>query len=156
MPVDTLREFLDRNRIRYVTISHSPAFTAQEIAASAHIPGREVAKAVIVKLDGKLAMTVLPASHQVDLERLASVAGAQRAEIAHEEDFVALFPGCELGAMPPFGSHYGMETFMAESLREDEDIAFNAGTHTELIRLPLEDFMRLEEPTIVDFSALAA
>jgi len=156
MAVDALKEFLDRNRIRYVTIGHSPAFTAQEIAASAHIPGKDVAKAVIIKLDGKLAMAVLPASHQVDLRRLAKAAGAGNAELAHEKDFAARFPGCELGAMPIFGSLYGMRTYVAESLTEDENIAFNAGTHTELIRLPLEDFLRLEEPKILDFSALAA
>ena len=156
MPVAALREFLDRSQTRYVRISHSPAFTAQEIAASAHIPGKEVAKAVIVKVDGRLAMAVLPASHKVDLTRLASVAKAMSVELAHESEFAALFPGCELGAMPIFGSLYGMTTFVAESLTEDEDIAFNAGTHTELIRLPLKDFMRLEEPKVLDFSAQAA
>jgi Ala-tRNA(Pro) deacylase len=156
MPSKTIKEFLNRNHVKYVSIGHSPAFTAQEIAASAHIPGKEVAKAVIVKMDGKLAMSVLPASHQVDLERLRSFAGATTVELAHEKDFAAMFPGCELGAMPPFGSLYGMATFVAKSLTEDEEIAFNAGTHTELIRLPFREYMRLEEPKVLDFSLKAA
>jgi Ala-tRNA(Pro) deacylase len=104
MPVEKLREFLDRNRIKYVVISHSPAHTAQEIAASAHIPGRNMAKTVIVKLDGRLAMAVLPASELVDLELLADAAFAQRAELADEEEFEDRFPDCQLGAMPPFGN----------------------------------------------------
>jgi Ala-tRNA(Pro) deacylase len=153
MPVQALREFLDRNRIKYVTISHSPAHTAQEVAASAHIPGRAMAKTVIVKLDGRLAMAVLPASEMIDLELLADAAFAQRAELADENEFRDRFPGCELGAMPPFGNLYGMDVYVADSLAEDDEIAFNAGSHTEVIRMQYPDYARLVKPRILRFGA---
>lgn len=152
MPVKKLREFLDRHQIKYVTISHSQAFTAQQIAASAHIPGKELAKTVIVKLDGKMAMAVLPASFQVDFELLKEATGARRVELADEEEFKYLFPQCEVGAMPPFGNLYDMEVYVAESLTEDREIAFNAGSHTELIRMAYIDFERLVQPKVLTFS----
>src|SRR5919109_531381 len=100
MPVKKLQEFLDAQHVKYVTIRHSPAYTAQEIAASAHIPGKEVAKTVMVKLDGRLAMAVLPASLQVNFERLQRAAGVSQAELASEQEFRDRFPDCEVGAMP--------------------------------------------------------
>jgi Ala-tRNA(Pro) deacylase len=153
MPVEALREFLDRNRIKYVVISHSPAHTAQEIAASAHIPGREMAKTVIVKIDGRLAMAVLPASELVDLDLLADAAFAQRLELAEEEEFEDRFPDCQLGAMPPFGNLYGMDVYVAESLAEDDEIAFNGGSFTELVRMAYADYARLVKPRILRFGA---
>lgn len=152
MPVKKLREFLDRHQIKYVTISHSQAFTAQQIAASAHIPGKELAKTVMVKLDGKMAMAVLPASFQVDFELLKEATGARRVELADEEEFKYLFPQCEVGAMPPFGNLYDMDVYVAESLTEDREIAFNAGSHTELIRMAYIDFERLVQPKVLTFS----
>jgi Ala-tRNA(Pro) deacylase len=153
MPVKTLKKFLDENGVKYVTISHSRAFTAQEIAASAHIPGRELAKSVVIKLDGKMAMVVLPASYKIDFDLLAEVAGAGKVELATEREFRDAFPECEVGAMPPFGNLYGMDVYVAETLAEDEDIAFNAGSHTELIRLAYADFEKLVKPTVVKISA---
>ncbi len=153
MPVEKLRELLDRNRIKYVVISHSPAHTAQEIAASAHIPGSEMAKTVVVKLYGRLAMAVLPASELVDLELLADAAFAQMAELADEAEFGDRFPDCELGAMPPFGNLYGMDVYVADSLAEDEEIAFNAGSYTELVRMAYPDYARLVKPRILRFGA---
>jgi Ala-tRNA(Pro) deacylase len=153
MPVAKLKEFLDKNRIEYVTISHSPAYTAQTIAAAAHIPGKELAKTVMVKLDGKMAMAVLPASYRVDLDLLRNVSGAKDVGIASEQEFKDLFPGCEVGAMPPFGNLYDMQVFVTESLAEDEEIAFNAGSHTELMKLAYVDFERLVQPTVVKFSS---
>jgi len=149
MPVKQLQEFLDQHQVKYVTIRHSPAYTAQEIAVLAHIPGQEVAKTVMVKLDGRLAMTVLPASCHVDFERLQNAVGVSQAELASERAFRDLFPDCDVGAMPPFGNLYGLEVLVAESLAEDEEIAFNAGTHTELMRLAYKDFDRLVQPRIV-------
>jgi len=153
MPVEALREFLDRNRIKYVVISHSPAHTAQDIAASAHIPGREMAKTVILRLDDRLAMAVLPASELVDLELLADAAFAQKVELADEEEFGDRFPDCQLGAMPPFGNLYGMDVYVADSLAEDEEIAFNAGSFTELVRMAYSDYARLVKPRILRFGA---
>ncbi len=151
MPAAKLQQFLDDKGVRYVSIKHSPAFTAQEIAAEAHIPGREVAKTVMVSLDGELAMAVLPASRQVDLEALKEVTGADQVEICAEADFADEFPECETGAMPPFGNLWEMDVYADESLAADEEIAFNAGTHSELVRLAYEDFVRLVEPEVGRF-----
>ena len=152
MPVKKLREFLDSQHIEYVAISHSPAFTAQKIAASAHIPGKELAKTVMIKIAGKMAMAVLPASYRVDFDLLRKASGAGEAELADEQEFKYSFPECELGAMPPFGNLYEMDVYVAESLAEDEEIAFNAGSHTELISMKYADFERLVKPTVVKFS----
>ncbi len=153
MPVQKLKQFLDENHVKYVTISHSPAYTAQEIAASAHIPGKELAKTVMVKIDGKMAMAVLPASFQIDFERLRKLAGAENVELAGEDEFQSLFPNCEVGAMPPFGNLYGMDVYVESHLTEDEQIAFNAGSHTELVKLAYKDFERLVKPKVGSFSA---
>jgi Ala-tRNA(Pro) deacylase len=153
MPVQALKNFLDQNGVKYVVISHSPAFTAQEIAAKAHISGEEVAKTVIVKIDDRLAMAVLPASLKVDLPELQQAIGAGRIEIAKEEEFRSRFPECDLGAMPPFGNLYGMDVYVADNLVEDEEIAFNAGSFTELIKLAYSDFERLVRPRVLHFAA---
>ena len=144
-----LQEYLDEKQVRYVSIKHSPAFTAQEIAAAAHIPGREVAKTVIVKVDGVMAMVVLPAPQMVRMNHLRAQLDADRVELATEEEFKDRFPDCEVGAMPPFGNLYDMDTFVEESLTEDEEIAFNAGTHTELLRMTFEDFKAIVGPKIL-------
>lgn len=147
MPVARLKQFLDEQHVKYVTIGHSPAFTAQEVAERAHIPGKQLAKTVMVKVDGELAMVVVPASRQVKLSQLAKSLGAKNVELATEDEFRDAFPDCELGAMPPFGNLYGMQVFVSETLREDDEIAFNAGSHSELIRLPYTDFERIVKPT---------
>ena len=152
MPLRTISRYLDEHGIKYVTIRHSRAFTAQKIAAAAHIPGKEIAKTVMVRIDGKMAMAVLPGSHKIDLDRLREIAGAREVELATESDFSRMFPECETGAMPPFGNLYGMPVFVAESLSKDDEIAFNAGSHTEIIRMAYEDYERLAEPKILKFS----
>ena len=152
MPVDRLRKYLEENHVKYLTVSHSPAFTAQEIAASAHVPGRELAKTVIVKVDGKMAMVVLPAPDKVSAHRLKEVSGARDVELASEKEFADLFPRCEVGAMPPFGNLWDMEVFADTHLREDEFIVFNAGSHTELVRLAYADFERLVHPKVAELS----
>lgn len=119
MPTKKLKAFLDENDVRYVTMKHSRAYTAQEMAAKTHISGKEVAKTVIVKVDGKLAMMVLPASYQVDFKLLKQLFGTQQVTLATESEFEYFFPDCEVGAMPPFGNLYDMEVYVAESLAED-------------------------------------
>ena len=156
MPATKLKEFLDANNVKYSTLTHSTAYTALEIASLAHVKGQELAKTVIVKLDGRMAMAVLPASRQVNLPFLKTAAGAKTASLATEAEFRDLFPGCETGAMPPFGNLYDMSVFVDESLSKDKEIAFNAGTHKELIRLAYEDFARLVHPKIITFAAKAA
>ncbi len=154
MPIRKLRDFLDSNHIRYFIISHSPVYTAQEVAASAHIPGKELAKTVMVTIDGKLAMAVLPASYKLDFDKLKDAAGTRDALLASEEDFADMFPGCEVGAMPPFGNLYGMKTYVAEELAGDEEIVFNAGNHMELLRLSYADFEQLVKPLVVPLTVI--
>ena len=149
MPAQQLKSFLDNNHVKYKTISHSPEYTALETAASAHIPGKELAKTVIVKVDGEFAMAVLPASMHVNLSRLKGAAGVGSTELASEGEFESLFPDCEVGAMPPFGNLYDMPVFVAEELAEDDQIAFNAGSHTELVQIAFSDFDKLVHPRIV-------
>lgn len=149
MALQRLKEYLDRNEVKYVSIRHSPAYTAQEVAASAHIPGRELAKSVIVRLDDRLAMVAVAASEKVSLANLKQASGAKEAEIAEESEFKDRFPGCELGAIPPFGNLFDMEVYVSETLTRDEEIAFSAGSHSELMRLHYADFKRLVEPKVV-------
>lgn len=152
MPVRKLKEFLDREKVKYVSIIHSTAYTAQEVAASAHITGRELAKTVIVELDGKMAMAVLPANRKIVLQDLREVTGSDQVKFASEEEFRKMFPDCETGAMPPFGNLYGMDVYVAEALTRNEEIAFNAGSHTEVLRLRYHDFERLVHPRVVSFT----
>ena len=152
MPVRKLKEFLDQNGVRWVSIIHSPAYTAQEVAASAHVRGRDLAKTVMVKVDGKPVMVVLPASQRVDFQVLREVTGGQNVVLASEAEFRELFPDCEAGAMPPFGNLYGMDVYVAPKLAEDEEIAFNAGSHTELMKLRYADFERLAKPKVAAFA----
>ena len=154
MPVEKLKNFLDENNVKYITIRHSPAFTAQQIAASAHVPGKELAKTVMIKIDGNMAMAVLPASYHVDFKLLEEASGAVRIALADEQEFKDMFPDCEVGAMPPFGNLYGMDVYVARTLAEDEEIFFNAGSHSELIRLSYKDFERLVKPKVLKFSEL--
>jgi Ala-tRNA(Pro) deacylase len=151
MPVRKLLDFLNANNIKFVSIHHSKAYTAMEIAHSAHIHGHELAKTVMIKVDGKMAMAVLPASRKVDLDLLKKGIGATTVEIATEHEFAKMFPDCEIGAMPPFGNLFGMEVYVETSLTDDEEIAFNAGFLTELIRMWYMDFQKLVDPKILKF-----
>ncbi len=154
MPIEKLKEFLDGNKVKYVTIRHSTAFTAQETAASAHIPGKELAKTVVLRIDGRMVIAVLPASHKLDIPLLRKAVGAHDVEIAHEADFRDLFPGCDTGAMPPFGNLFGMEVLVDGLLAENEEIAFNACSHSELVKLKYADYIKLVKPRVASFSVL--
>jgi len=153
MSLPKLREFLDYHQVRYIVISHSVAYTAAGIAGLTHIPGRELAKTVIVRIDDALAMAVVSASQRVDLELLKAATGARSIELANEFEFKGSFPDCEVGAMPPFGNLYGMPVYADVSLSHDKEIAFNAGTHRELVRLAWEDFQRLVQPKLMKLAA---
>jgi Ala-tRNA(Pro) deacylase len=139
--------------VKYVVITHSKAYTSQGIAASAHVSGNELAKTVMLKKDGELCMAVLPASRQVSLVAFANRTNSGDVALASERDFKGRFPDCEIGAMPPFGNLYGLPVYADPSLALDKEIAFNAGSHIELVKLAYSDFERLVEPTIVDFAS---
>ena len=147
-----VKAFLDETKVPYQVLDHAKAFTAQGVAASLHVSGREFAKAVIVKKrDGRLLMAVLPGPRHVDLKALRELLGAP-VELAREEEFASLFPGCEPGAEPPFGNIYDLPVYVDESLRHDPEIVFNAGSYTEAIRMKYEDFERLVRPVVARLS----
>ena len=152
MPLKKLKEFLDSNHVKYVSITHSKAYTAQEVAATSHVPGKALAKVVIVELDGEMAMAVLPANRKIVLQDLREITGRDQVKFVAEEKFKDRFPDCEIGAMPPFGNLYGMDVYAAESLAENDEIAFNAGSHEEIIKLPFRDFERLVQPRVMAFT----
>ena len=148
-----LKDYLDQNNIKYTTITHSKGYTAQEIAQIMHVPGRELAKTVVIKIDGKPGLAVLPASHHIDFEKIKHALGANEIEMVSEKEFEGYFPNCELGAMPPFGNLFELPVFVSRDLRDDEEIVFNAGTHVDAIRMRYSDFERLLQPVICEFSA---
>ena len=151
MPITKVQRFLDEHNILYTRISHSLAYTSQGIAALAHIPGMELAKTVVVKIDGKMAMAVLPASAHIDLIRMRAAVRANAVELATEAEFKDRFPDCETGAMPPFGNLYELPVFVDDSLTRDKEIVFNACSHRELIRMAYADFETLVKPKVLSF-----
>jgi len=152
MPAEKLKKYLDENGVEYTEINHPREYTAQQVAAVSHIPGAEMAKTVMVKIKDRLAMAVLPASFRVDFPLLREVIGTDEVELAREHEFQNLFPDCDVGAMPPFGNLYNMDVYVAEKLTEGEMIAFNACTHTALIRMSYKDYARLVKPQIIRFA----
>ncbi len=152
MPLKKLKDYLDENNIKYVAISHSSAFTALEVAASAHFSGKELAKTVMVKIDGEMTMVVLPATNKIDFDLLKTVTNAEQVELAEEDEFISLFPNCQVGCMPPFGNLYNMQVYVAEALTTAEEIAFTAGSHSELIKLAYSDFAKLVKPVVKKFT----
>ena len=147
-----VKDFLDTNRIQYSSIVHPTSYTAQGTAAYAHVPGKELAKTVIIRIDSQLAMVVLPASAQLDLGAIKRMAKAKTVTLAAEPEFECKFPDCDLGAMPPFGNLYGMAVYVDDFLTCDKEIAFNAGSHNELMRMTYQDFERLVNPITGHFA----
>ncbi len=152
MPMSArLKALLDQENIRYTLMTHSPAYTAQAAAATLHVPGKELAKTVVLRAGEDTLLAVLPASHHVGLKKLGLIAG-KSLRLATEEEFVQLFPDCEAGAMPPFGQIYGLPVFVDKALAEDEEIVFPAGTHRDAIRMRYEDFVRVVKPWVCSFA----
>lgn len=151
-----LKQLLDSSNIGYKVEVHPPAYTAEEVAESAHISGYDMAKAVIVVADGEHVMVALPANHRIDLQALRELLGAKELRLAHESEFAAEFPDCEIGAMPPIGSLYGLRLWASEALRQDETIYFNAGSHREIVQMKREDWERIARPQWGLFSRVAA
>ena len=148
-----LKEFLDGHGVKYVTLMHAPAYTAQEVAAAQRVSGKEFAKVVIVKAGGRSVMAVLDAPHRLDLDAFAALLPEKKAILATEAEFKGLFPACEVGAMPPFGNLFGLEVYVDEDLARDEEIVFQAGTHRDTVRMRYADFVRLVRPTAAKLAA---
>lgn len=149
MPTKQLKEFLDNHHVKYLSIDHSPSYTAQEIAAVAHISGKQLAKTVIVKAGTQFIMVVLPATDHINFSELKEWTGTTEVDLARESEFKTKFPECEVGAMPPLGVLYGMPVFVSSHLAAQDQIAFNAGTHSELLKMAYQDFERLVKPKII-------
>jgi Ala-tRNA(Pro) deacylase len=147
-----LKDYLEKNQVRYEVGIHEMLYTAQEIAATMHVPGKEWAKVVMVKADGKMTMLVLPASYRIDTKKLKKVLNCKRLGISKEKNFEDLFPDCEVGAMPPFGNLYHLEVWVDQVLTEDEFIVFQAGSHVETLKIKYSDYARLVNPKVGDFS----
>jgi Ala-tRNA(Pro) deacylase len=147
-----LKDYLEKNQVRYEVGYHERVYTSQEIAAAMHVPGKELAKVVMVKADGKMVMLVLPASYRVETKKLKKVLQCKRLGIAKEKDFEELFSDCEVGAMPPFGNLYNLEVWVDKVLAEDEFIVFRAGSHVETLKIKYNDYARLVNPRMGDFS----
>lgn len=152
---ERLVQYLSDAHVEFDVHQHPLAYTAQELAAAEHVPGRMVAKSVIVFADDRMVMLVLPAVHQVDLERAAAITHAAKARLADEREFATAFPDCETGAIPPFGNLYNLPVYVDESLAQDETIVFPAGTHTDTISMKYADYQRLVEPVVAEFRSRA-
>jgi Ala-tRNA(Pro) deacylase len=152
MIASSVSDFLRNRGIPFTVVTHRTAFTAAEEAAVMHVPGRMWAKTVVCIADGEPVLAVLPAHYSIDVERLRALVGATALRLANEVELAPLYPECELGAMPPLGPLYGQRVFLDQAMVEDEEIVFNAGTHTDAIRMKLQDFSRLVKPVVGVFS----
>ena len=150
--ISSIHQFLNEARVPYTVVPHRPAYTAQEEAAALHVPGRDWAKVVICLVDGEPIQAVLPAPLVVNLDRLLELAGGDEIRLAQEEELRRLFPDCEPGAMPPFGRLYGQQVFVDVTLAAEPEIVFNAGTHTEAIRMRWADFAASTRPIVGRFA----
>lgn len=145
-------KYLDEAKVKYRAAAHKPAFSAQQVAAAEHEPGRFVAKPVIVKADGKFMMCVLAACYKIDLRALKEQLGAKSVELAEEEEVGQLFGDCELGAEPPFGNLYDLPTLMDKALEADDHILLQAGSHEKAMTISMADYKKLVKPKVVQFS----
>ena len=152
MPSRKIKAYLEEAGVPYRIIEHDTVYTAQELAAVTHVKGKEIAKAVMVKADDELVMVVVPSTHMIDFELLKKQLKKNRVSLAREEEFSPLFPDCEIGAMPPLGNLYNVDTIVAKSLSDDTDIVFNAGTHHDIVKISYADFEKLEKPILADIT----
>lgn len=146
-----LKKFLDENKVKYQALKHPLAYTAQEIAAAQHVPGKQVVKSVLVKADEKYILAVLPAIHLIDTDKLKDIIKCKTLKIATEDEIAKLIPDYEVGAMPPFGSLCGLDGYVDELLKEDVEIVFNGGTHTDTVKIKYSDFEKVAKPKVASF-----
>lgn len=146
-----VKQLLEQSKTEYELLEHQLTYTSLETAEAQHVPGRQMIKTVIVDADGTFLMCVLPSTHKIDFLKLQTVTGAKNIQLADEGAVATLFPGFDLGGMPPFGQLAGLKVYADRDLEENEEIYFNAGTHTDVIRIKSENFVRLAQPTFADF-----
>ena len=146
-----LQEYLDRHDVHYEVLGHEEAYTAPEIAHTLHVSGKMLAKVVMIQADQRLVMAVLPATWTIDFARLKKTLRARHVRLATEEEFTGLFPDCDIGTMPPFGNLYDVPVYVDTLLAEDEEIVFDAGTHSRAFKLRYPDFAHLVHPILAEF-----
>ena len=156
MPAQRLTNFLDQKNVHYLLIPHSITYTTAATGAITHIPGRDFAKTVMVRIDGQPAMAVVPGSRHLDLNAMKNALSAKEVQLMTEEEFASAFPDCEIGAMPPLGVLYDLPVYVDERLSHETEINFNAGSHRELVRLAYKDFDRLQQPKVLPIAAKTA
>jgi len=157
MPLaQNVAQFLKNSGVPYEVVQHPQAFTAQEVAASVHVTGKEVAKTIVVNADGKYMMAVIPAPHKLSLRLLKELLGAKEVRLATEAELGQLFPECEIGAMPPFGNLYNMPVYVSSALKDRPEVVFNACTHTEVLKMSFADFERIVQPKVGEISSVPA
>lgn len=149
---ERLEEYLRENKVPYETLTHAEVYTMQEVAAALHVPGMQVAKVVMVKADGKMAMLVVPAPSRLNFAQVRELLGAKKVSLAKEEDFAGLFPDCMTGAMPPFGNLYDLPLYVDQASAEQENIVFRVGTHRDTMKVAYQDYARVAEPTVGEFA----
>ena len=149
---EKIKEFLEKERISFQVLEHHLVYTASEMAEAMHLPGHQVVKSVIVNGDGKWMLCVLPSTHKIDFEKLKKAFSLKEASLANEGKVASLFPGCDVGAMPPFGQMAGLQVYVDKDLQENETIAFNAGTHTDMLKVKFKDYLQITKPFLGDFS----
>ena len=151
-----LQEFLGRRGVEFEVLEHAPTYDAQHLADAIHVSGYHVAKTVLLRVDDEqFVIAVLPATHHVDLDRARQVLSANKVELATEEEVAQRCPDCELGALPPFGSHYNMQTLVDKAMMHDKHVVFEGNTHKEAVRMKYDDLVQLEEPLVGSFSRLS-
>jgi Ala-tRNA(Pro) deacylase len=148
----SIKNYLNSLGTPYEIVPHPRDYAAQYTAADTHTPGRKFAKCVLVWVDNYYAMVVLPADHRLDFDRFRTILGAKDTGLVREEEMRRLFPDCEVGAEPPFGRLYELPVYMATPIADDDAITFNAGTHDEAIRMSVDDFERITDPSVIDCS----
>lgn len=146
-----LKKYLEAKNVPFEILQHPVAYTASEIAGSRHIPGKIMIKCVLIKADDAFILCVLPAIHLVDFDKLKKITQAKELDLASEEEIGKIFPEYEIGAEPPFGNLHGLKVYADEMLQENEEIVFNAGTHTDLVKMQLKDFLHLAQPILANF-----
>jgi Ala-tRNA(Pro) deacylase len=154
MPAQRLINLLDQNKIHYTVISHSDTYTSAATGAVTHIPGRAIAKTVMVRVNGEPAMSVIPGSRHLDLNSLKKELGTKEVQLMSELEFASAFPDCDIGAMPPLGVLYKLPVYVDERLSREGEIVFNAGSHHELVRLAYKEFEQLQHPKVLRIASV--
>ncbi|HXH21418.1 MAG TPA: YbaK/EbsC family protein [Dehalococcoidia bacterium] len=150
--LEKLRDLFDRHGAHYELVAHPTAYTAQEAAQAAHVPGHEFCKSVVVYIDGKPGMLVLPAPHVVSIAAVRDALGARDVRLATEKEMAELFPDCDVGAQPPFGGPWRLPVYVDSGLLDAKEVVFEAGLHTQAVMMPLQDYLKVASPRVLDFA----